>query len=184
MAVKKMANSKGKNMDMTGMSKVPNPKPEKSVSAEPISTTTPMTKVSMFKLSVHHKSSLDPLIQCYLYIMAQQRKKMDLSDLGGLVYSTGSLPKSEELTSDPLAHGEQNLRVWLEKNHRGGKIACVIKGYVGSDDELNELAKFLKTKCGTGGSAKDGEIVIQGDHREKIVQLLLDKGYPTKKAGA
>ena len=112
----------------------------------------------------------------YLYIMAQQRKKMDLSDLGGLVYSTGSLPKSEELTSDPLAHGEQNLRVWLEKNHRGGKIACVIKGYVGSDDELNELAKFLKTKCGTGGSAKDGEIVIQGDHREKIVQLLLDRG--------
>ncbi len=109
---------------------------------------------------------------------------MDLSDLGGLVYSTGSLPKSEELTSDPLAHGEQNLRVWLEKNHRGGKIACVIKGYVGSDDELNELAKFLKTNCGTGGSAKDGEIVIQGDHREKIVQLLLDKGYPTKKAGA
>jgi translation initiation factor 1 len=109
--------------------------------------------------------------------MAQQRKKLDLSDLGGLVYSTGSLPKVEDENVEPL-------RVWLEKNHRGGKIACVIKGFVGSDDELGELAKYLKTKCGTGGSAKDGEIVIQGDHREKIVQLLLDKGYPTKKAGA
>ncbi len=109
---------------------------------------------------------------------------MNLSDLGGLVYSTGSLPQMEDSNSEPLAHGEQNLRVWLEKNHRGGKVACVVKGFVGSDDDLSELAKFLKTKCGTGGSAKDGEIVIQGDHREKIVQLLLDKGYPTKKAGA
>ena len=109
---------------------------------------------------------------------------MNLSDLGGLVYSTGSLPQAEEINSEPLSHSEQNLRVWLEKNHRGGKIACVIKGFVGSDETLVELAKFLKTKCGTGGSAKDGEIVIQGDHREKIVQLLLDKGYPTKKAGA
>jgi translation initiation factor 1 len=178
-----MANSKGKNMDITGMSNVPKPKPEKSVSAEPISTTIPMTKVYMFILSVHHKSSLVPLIQCYLYIMAQQKKKMNLSDLGGLVYSTGSMPLQVEEQVE-LAHAEQNLRVWLEKNHRGGKIACVIKGFVGSDEALEELAKFLKMKCGTGGSAKDGEIVIQGDHREKIVQLLLDKGYPTKKAGA
>lgn len=115
--------------------------------------------------------------------MAQQKKKMNLSDLGGLVYSTGSLPEQEEF-SEGLENGQQNLRVWLEKNHRGGKVACVIKGFVGSDDDLSELAKFLKTKCGTGGSAKDGEIVIQGDHRDKIVQLLLEKGYPTKKAGA
>ncbi len=178
-----MANSNGKKMAMTGMSNVPNPNPEKSVRADPINTTTPISKLSIFKLSVLHKSNLDPLIQCYLYIMAQQKKKMNLSDLGGLVYSTGSMPQ-HVVEHVELAHAEQNLRVWLEKNHRGGKIACVVKGFVGSDQALEELAKFLKTKCGTGGSAKNGEIVIQGDHREKIVQLLLDKGYPTKKAGA
>lgn len=115
--------------------------------------------------------------------MAQQKKKMNLSDLGGLVYSTGALPSFEEESED-INNSDQSLRVWLEKNHRGGKVACVVKGFVGSEEALNELAKFLKTKCGTGGSAKDGEIVIQGDHREKIVQLLTEKGFPTKKAGA
>jgi translation initiation factor 1 len=101
-----------------------------------------------------------------------QKKKMNLSDLGGLVFSTGG----------PIP--EQSLRVWLEKNHRGGKIATVVKGFVGSEEALSELGRTLKTKCGTGGTAKDGEIIIQGDHREKVVALLADMGFPVKKAGS
>lgn len=116
--------------------------------------------------------------------MAQQKKKLGLSDLGGLVYSTGALPKHDEDSNEPLDPKAMNLRVWLEKNHRGGKTATVVKGFEGDDEALNELSKFLKNKCGTGGTAKDGEIIIQGDHREKVVQLLIEKGFPTKKAGA
>ena len=116
--------------------------------------------------------------------MSQQKKKMGLSDLGGLVYSTGSLPSSEQEELGPLDPKTMNLRVWLEKNHRGGKTATVVKGFEGTEDELLDLSKFLKNKCGTGGTAKDGEIIIQGDHREKVVLLLLEKGFPTKKAGA
>lgn len=105
--------------------------------------------------------------------------------LGGLVYSTNKdLPQEETEKQETLENGKQDLRVWLEKNHRGGKIASVIKGFIGSDEDLETLAKLLKTKCGTGGSAKDGEIIIQGDHREKIMDLLIKAGYKAKKAGS
>jgi translation initiation factor 1 len=106
--------------------------------------------------------------------------------LGGLVYSTNNnvpLNNSED-EMETLAPHEQDLRVWLEKNHRGGKLACVIKGFVGKKDDLETLAKTLKTKCGTGGSVKDNEIIIQGDHREKIVAMLQQMKYKAKKAGA
>jgi translation initiation factor 1 len=106
--------------------------------------------------------------------------------LGGLVYSTNNnLPLNEGGgEQETLAPNEQDLRVWLEKNHRGGKLACVIKGFVGKKDDLEQLAKTIKTKCGTGGSVKDNEIIIQGDHRDKIVALLLQMKYKAKKAGA
>lgn len=106
--------------------------------------------------------------------------------LGGLVFSTNKnidLSNQEDDIETPIP-GQQDLRVWLEKNHRGGKIASVIKGFVGKQEDLEALGKTLKTKCGTGGSAKDGEIIIQGDHREKIVVLLQQLGYKAKKAGA
>ncbi|MFM2000371.1 MAG: hypothetical protein RL204_2318 [Bacteroidota bacterium] len=106
--------------------------------------------------------------------------------LGGLVFSTNKnidLSNQEDDIETPIP-GQQDLRVWLEKNHRGGKIASVIKGFVGKQEDLEALGKTLKTKCGTGGSAKDGEIIIQGDHREKIVTLLQQLGYKAKKAGA
>jgi translation initiation factor 1 len=106
--------------------------------------------------------------------------------LGGLVFSTNKnidLSNQEDDIETPIP-GQQDLRVWLEKNHRGGKVASVIKGFVGKQDDLEALGKTLKTKCGTGGSAKDGEIIIQGDHREKIVALLQQLGYKAKKAGA
>jgi translation initiation factor 1 len=106
--------------------------------------------------------------------------------LGGLVFSTNKnidLSNQEDEVETPIP-GQQDLRVWLEKNHRGGKIASVIKGFVGKQEDLEALGKTIKTKCGTGGSAKEGEIIIQGDHREKIVALLQQLGYKAKKAGA
>ncbi|MFN9800556.1 MAG: translation initiation factor, partial [Bacteroidota bacterium] len=77
-----------------------------------------------------------------------------------------------------------DLRVWLEKNHRGGKLASVVRGFVGEAEQLEELGRTLKSKCGTGGSAKDGEIIIQGDHRDKIIVILTSLGYRCKKAGS
>lgn len=109
-----------------------------------------------------------------------------LQDLGGLVFSTNKdLPinsNEDEITT--LEPKDQDLRVWLEKNHRGGKIATVIKGFIGKSSDLEALAKTIKAKCGTGGSAKDGEIIIQGDHREKIMTLLSVMKYKAKKAGS
>jgi translation initiation factor 1 len=113
-------------------------------------------------------------------------KSNSLADLGGMVYSTNPnyKPEEPEETADALTPSQQDLRVWLEKNHRGGKTATVIKGFTGSTEDLETLGKTLKTKCGTGGSAKDGEIIIQGDHREKIMTILSHLGYKAKKAGS
>lgn len=115
--------------------------------------------------------------------MAKKKKFKNIS--GDVVYSTNQnydydYGGGEEATIAPT---EQDLRVWLDKKHRGGKTASVIKGFVGADDDLKDLAKLLKSKCGVGGSAKDGEIIIQGDHRDKIMKLLSDQGYKAKKAG-
>ena len=114
------------------------------------------------------------------------KKMKGLESLGGLVYSTNPNYQSpsdseEEAVIEPK---DQDLRVWLEKNHRGDKTASVIKGFRGSDEALQALAKQLKNQCGTGGTAKDGEIIIQGDHRDKVVKLLQQEGYRVKKAGA
>ncbi len=83
-----------------------------------------------------------------------------------------------------LAAKEQDLKIWLDKKHRGGKQATVIKGFVGNEEDLKDLAKILKTKCGVGGSAKDAEIIIQGDLRDKVLEILISLGYKAKKAGA
>lgn len=105
---------------------------------------------------------------------------------GGFVFSTNRdfRPEQEEKQNATLPPEQQDLRIWLEKNHRGGKTACVIKGFIGTDDDLESLGKIIKQKCGTGGSMKDGEIIIQGDHRDKIYALLTQLKYKSKKAGA
>ncbi|MFN0032987.1 MAG: translation initiation factor [Flavobacteriales bacterium] len=110
---------------------------------------------------------------------------MKKNNNNGFVYSTNPSFKIEQESDEQetLAPSAQDLRVWLEKNHRGGKTATVIKGFIGKDEDLETLGKTLKTKCGTGGSAKEGEIIIQGDHRDKIMTILTQLGYKAKKAG-
>jgi translation initiation factor 1 len=103
-----------------------------------------------------------------------------------IVFSTNRDFKPE----DPENEGEEQvnpsdqvLKIWLEKNGRGGKIASIVKGFRGSAEELEKLGKLLKSKCGVGGTVKDGEILIQGDHRDKMLKILIAEGYVAKKAG-
>lgn len=103
----------------------------------------------------------------------------------GIVYSTNPdfVFDQVEKTAETLANQKQNLRVMLDKKQRGGKKVTLITGFKGKDEDLNSLAKSLKTACGVGGSAKEGEIIIQGDFREKILQILQKQGYKVKLAG-
>lgn len=105
----------------------------------------------------------------------------------GMVYSTDpdfayTTAGAEELETP--APAQQDLRVWLDRKHRGGKVATLVRGFVGRDDDLQALARLLKTRCGVGGAAKEGEIIIQGDHRDRVVEILTRSGYRCKKAGS
>lgn len=113
-------------------------------------------------------------------------KKNDWKKRDGIVYSTDSsfsydYEKQDEQATLPPS--QQNLRVLLDKSGRAGKQVTLVTGYIGTRDDLESLTKVIKTKCGVGGSAKDGEILIQGDVRDKVVQLLLKEGYKAKRSG-
>ncbi len=113
-------------------------------------------------------------------------KKKTINDFGGIMYSTDPTFEyaEEKIAQDEdLANNQQDLRVMLDRKNRGGKAVTLITGFKGSDGQLDVLAKMLKTKCGVGGSAKDGEILIQGDFREKVFLLLQKEGYKIKKSG-
>jgi translation initiation factor 1 len=110
----------------------------------------------------------------------------DWKDRLGTVYSTNpdfqynNDAESEAETLDPT---RQDLRIQLDKKQRNGKKATLITGFVGKDDDLKSLAKLLKTKCGVGGSAKDGEILIQGDFCNKVIEILKSENYRVKRSG-
>lgn len=113
-------------------------------------------------------------------------KKKVINDFGGIMYSTDPSFEYEDhtlSTDESIANNQQDLRVMLDKKNRGGKAVTLITGYRGNDENLQILAKMLKTKCGVGGSAKDGEILIQGDFRDKVFLILQNEGYKIKKSG-
>jgi translation initiation factor 1 len=105
----------------------------------------------------------------------------------GFVFSTNpdfSFETESEEELETLPSNQQKLYVSIDRKQRAGKEVTLIEGFIGSDDDLKELAKFLKTKCGGGGTAKDGEIIIQGNFKDKIFDLLVKEGYTqTKKKG-
>ena len=112
------------------------------------------------------------------------KKLNNLEDLGGFVFSTNKDFEFEsEESIETLANGEQRLEAHLDKKNRGGKVATVIKGFEGNEEDLKNLSKKLKTLCGVGGTAKDGEIIIQGNFRDKIMDYLIKEGYKVKRVG-
>jgi len=102
----------------------------------------------------------------------------------GVVFSTNpdfNYQTEEEQQLDTLAPEKQKLRVAIEKKGRAGKTVTVVKGFTGSEEDLKNLEKMLKTKCGTGGSSKDGVIILQGEMKDKLVTILRDLGYTATK---
>jgi translation initiation factor 1 len=105
---------------------------------------------------------------------------------GGFVYSTNPDLPLDDYTWAPqptLATAQQNLTIQKTNKHRGGKTVTLITGFKGTNEDLEKLSKLLKNKCGTGGSAKDGEIIIQGDMKTKVAEVLGKEGYKFKLSG-
>jgi len=110
--------------------------------------------------------------------------KKNKSNKGGIVFSTDPdfhFERNEEDMVQTLSPAEQKLRIRLETKQRGGKTVTLVTGFIGQEEDLESLSKNLKNFCGTGGSAKDSEIIIQGDQRDKVLQWLLKNGYKNTK---
>jgi translation initiation factor 1 len=118
--------------------------------------------------------------------MMSKKKTNSWKNRQGIVYSTNqdfgfnTYQPNEEATLPPP---QQSLRVSLDKSGRAGKQVTLVTGFIGTLEDLDSLTKVLKTKCGVGGSAKDGEILIQGDARDKVLAILIKEGYKAKRSG-
>lgn len=112
------------------------------------------------------------------------KKKSSFNSLGGLVYSTDSgfkLEENDNSEQETLLPAQQKLKILLDKKQRAGKMVTLITGFAGKQDDMEELGKKLKAFCGTGGAVKDGEIIVQGDNRDKVLQWLQKNGYAAAK---
>ncbi len=110
--------------------------------------------------------------------------KKKISSLSGLVYSTNPDFKLEETSNEvteTLPPSQQKLKILLDKKQRAGKKVTLVEGFIGNQSDVEELGKKIKSFCGTGGSVKDGEIIIQGDNKDKVLQWLQKNGYSSSK---
>jgi len=115
-----------------------------------------------------------------------KKKLNSLSDLGGFVFSTNENEDFSAFTNknqETLPKDEQYLEAHFSNKGRGGKTVTIITSFQGTESDLKSLGKLLKTKCGVGGSVKDNEIIIQGNYRDKIMQILQKEGYHVKRVG-
>ncbi|MBC8755075.1 translation initiation factor [Kordia sp. YSTF-M3] len=113
-----------------------------------------------------------------------KKKLSSLEDLGGFVFSTNDdFELKNDAADETLANNEQYLEAHFSNKGRGGKTVTVVRGFAGTEEDLKALGKLLKVKCGVGGSVKDNEIIIQGNYRDKIVQILQKEGYNVKRVG-
>jgi translation initiation factor 1 len=113
-------------------------------------------------------------------------RKNDWKKRDGIVFSTNSdfsYEYQQEASKNTLPAQQQQLKVQLDKSMRAGKQVTLVSGFTGKTGDIEALGKLLKVKCGVGGSVKDREIIIQGDHRDKVVQILIKEGYKAKRVG-
>ena len=114
----------------------------------------------------------------------KEKTEIDRKKRIGVVYSTNpdyEYSDDSQEEAETLPKNQQKLRLNMERAGRGGKTVTLVKGFVGSDKDINALCKLLKQKCGVGGSVKDGEIIIQGDHRQRLIEILKKEGYTQTK---
>ena len=110
--------------------------------------------------------------------------KKNKSDKNGFVFSTDPnfrFENDEDPVSETIVPKQQKLKIRLDTKHRGGKAVTLVEGFIGKEEDLEDLGKKLKNYCGTGGAVKDGEIIIQGDQRDKVLQWLQKNGYSSSK---
>jgi translation initiation factor 1 len=111
-------------------------------------------------------------------------KNNDWKDRLGVVFSTNpdfSYEDDSLEQNETLPPQQQKLRLRIEKNGRGGKTVTIVSGFVGNEEDLKQLARLIKTRCGVGGSSKQGEIIIQGDFKSRIIEILKQEGYSNTK---
>ena len=117
-------------------------------------------------------------------VETSENKDVDRKKRVGVVYSTNTdFDYSEDAQDEAISlpKNQQKLRLYIERAGRGGKTVTIVKFFVGSEDDMVALCKLIKQKCGVGGSVKDGEIIIQGDHRERLLDILKKEGYTQTK---
>jgi len=130
------------------------------------------------------KSALAALGATNDNVEESEKKDVERKKRVGVVYSTDAdfdYSEDSQEGQNTLPKNQQKLRLYLERAGRGGKTVTIVKFFIGSDEDMQTLCKLLKQKCGVGGSVKDGEIIIQGDHRQRLIDILKTEGYTQTK---